>query len=90
MLTVKLDTGAEVSVLPMHLYNQLQVKPPFKTTSMKLSAYGGTSVKPMGICKLLPCTGNGKVCDVKFYVAPVNAQAILGLTNNYWLSQESM
>ena len=51
-LTVKLDTGAEVSVLPMHLYNKLQVKPPLKTTSMKLSAYGGTSIKPMGICKL--------------------------------------
>ena len=80
-LTVKLDTGAEVSVLPMHLYNKLQVKPPLKTTSMKLSAYGGTSIKPMGICKL-PCTGNGKVCDVKFYVAPVNAQAILGLIIN--------
>ena len=79
-LTMKLDTGAEVSVLPMHLYNKLQVKPPLKTTSMKLSAYGGTSIKPMGICKL-PCTGNGKVCDVKFYVAPVNAQAILGLND---------
>ena len=79
-LTVKLDTGAEVSVLPLHLYNKLQIKPPLKTTSMKLSAYGGTSIKPTGTCKLT-CTGNSKVCDVKFYVAPVNAQAILGLTD---------
>ena len=43
MLTVKLDTGAEVSVLPMHLYNKLQVKPSstqnHACTSMKLSAY---------------------------------------------------
>ena len=79
-LTVKLDTGAEVSVLPLHLYNKLQIKPPLKTTSMKLSAYGDTSIKPTGTCKLT-CTGNSKVCDVKFYVAPVNAQAILGLTD---------
>ena len=27
------------------------------------------------------CTGNDKVCDFKFYVAPVNAQAILGLND---------
>ena len=40
-LTVKLDTGAEVSVLPLHLYNKLQAKPALKTTTMKLSTYGG-------------------------------------------------
>jgi len=71
---------AEVSVLPMYLYNKLQVKPTLKATSMKLSAYGGTSIKPTGTCKLT-CTSNNNVCDVKFYVAPVKAQAILGLND---------
>ena len=79
-LTVKLDTGAEVSVLPLHLYNKLQVKPALKTTTMKWSAYGGTAIKPNGTCKLT-CTSNSKVCDVTFYVAPVNAQPILGLND---------
>ena len=79
-LTVKLDTGAEVSVLPLHLYNKLQVKPALKTTTMKLSAYGGTPIKPNGTCKLT-CTSNSKVCDITFYVAPISAQPILGLND---------
>ena len=46
-LTIKLDTGAEVSVLPLHLYNKLQVKPTLKATIMKLSAYGALLLNPM-------------------------------------------
>ena len=67
-----------MNVLPLHLYNKLQVKPALKTTTMKLSAYEGTHIKPNGICKLT-CTSNSKVCDITFYVAPVDAQPILGL-----------
>ena len=69
-----------MSVLPLHLYNKLQVKPALKTTTMKLSAYGGSAIKPNGTCKLT-CTSNGKMCDVTFYVAPANAQPILGLND---------
>ena len=54
-----------MSVLPLHLYNKLQVKPALKTTTMKLNAYGGTAIKPIGTCKLT-CTSNSKVCDVMF------------------------
>ena len=69
-----------MSVLPLHLYNNLHTKPPLKDTTMKLSAYGGSSIKPTGTCKLT-CSNNSKVCDVEFYVAAVNAQAILGLND---------
>ena len=64
-----------MNVLPLHLYNKLQVKSALKTTTMKLSAYGGTAIKPNGTYKLT-CTSNSKLCDVTFYVAPVNAQPI--------------
>ena len=47
---------------------------------MKLSAYGGTPMKPNGTCELT-CSSNSKECDIIFYVAPVNAQAILGLND---------
>ena len=67
-LNVKLDTGAEVSVLPLHMYNKLQVKPPLKATNMKLTAYGGATITPTGACKL---TCNNREWDVKFYVASV-------------------
>ena len=56
---------------------KLQTKPPLKTITIKLSAYGGSSIKLTGTCRLT-CTSDSKVCDVKFYVAPVKAQAILG------------
>ena len=79
-LTIKLDTGAEVSVLPLHLYNKLHVKPALNSTSMKLSAYGGTPIKLNDTCKLT-CSSNSKECDITFYVAPVNAQAILCLND---------
>ena len=51
-LNIKLDTGAEVSVLPLHVYNELQVKPPLKPAGLKLTAYGGTSITPSVTCKL--------------------------------------
>ena len=40
----------------------------------------GTAIKPNGTCKLT-CTSNSKVCDVTFYVAPINAQSILSLND---------
>ena len=81
-LTCKLDTGAEVSVLPLHTYNKLDTKPTLKSTSMNLTAYGGSSIKPSGTCKLT-CSNQakGNTCEVKFYVTPVDAHPILGLTD---------
>ena len=80
-LNVKLDTGAEVSVLPLCTYNELQVKPPLKPTGLKLTAYGGTSITPSGTCKLA-CSGPSQnKWDVKFYVASVQAHPILGLSD---------
>ena len=79
-LTFKLDTGAEVSVLPLQIYDKLQSKPLLKSTNMKLTTYGGSSIKLNGTCRLT-CSNQAKdsTCEVKFYLAPVNAQPILGL-----------
>jgi len=81
-LTCKLDTGAEVSVLPLHTYNKLDSKPTLKSTSMNLTAYGGSSIKLGGTCKLT-CSNQAKsnTCEVKFYVTPVDTHPILGLTD---------
>ena len=80
-LYCKLDTGAEVSVLPAKLYEKLQPKPSLKQTSMKLTAYGGTSIQPIGSCQLT-CTAPDSVNSktIEFYITPVDAQPILGLT----------
>ena len=73
-LYCKLDTGAEVSVLPVKLYEKLQPKPSLKQTSMKLTAYGGTSIQPIGSCQLTctaPDSANSKT--IEFYITPVDA-----------------
>ena len=46
--TLKLDTGAEAKILPIATYNKLSLKPPLKPTDVKLTAYGGTSLSPLG------------------------------------------
>ena len=81
-LGVKLDTGAEVSVLPSKIYDKLQPKPPLKNTSMTLTAYGGMPIRPSGICKLMCDTpASDSVPEVDFYVTPVDAHPILALTD---------
>ena len=77
-ITCKLDTGAEASVLPTSVYNQLPIKPQLKPTNINLSAYGGATINPIGTC-LLQCQSKDQHHNVKFYVVTVDSQPILGL-----------
>ena len=77
-ITCKLDTGAEASVLPISAYNKLLIKPYLKPTDIKLSAYGGSSITPVGTC-VLQCNGKDKRHNLKFYVVTVDSQPILGV-----------
>ena len=78
-ITLKLDTGAEVSVLPLKIHKCLSNKPAMKHTSITLSAYGGSIIKPVGTCTL-KC--KGKISSpVTFYVVSVVVQLLLGLTD---------
>jgi hypothetical protein len=46
----KLDTGAQVNVLPRSQYNRLIRKPKLKSTKVKLTAYNGTNIPVVGKC----------------------------------------
>jgi hypothetical protein len=46
----KLDTGAQVNVLPKSQYNRLLRKPKLKNTKVKLTAYNGTNIPVVGKC----------------------------------------
>lgn len=49
---------------------------------MKLTAYGGMSIQPCGMCKLTSSTQDfSNTLDVDFYVTAVDAHPILGLTD---------
>ena len=47
--TFKLDT-AEANVIPIKVFNQLTNRPEVQPTKTKLTAYGGTTIKPLGTC----------------------------------------
>ena len=48
-ITLKLDTGAEANILPIATYDNFLIKPPLQPTNVKLTAYGETSLSPIGI-----------------------------------------
>ena len=56
VIQCKVDTGAEGNILPHHIYSQicanLQEKPRIRPSNTGIVAYGGTTVKQHGICKL--------------------------------------
>ena len=78
-MTFKLDTGAEANVIPTRLYKKMKVKPVLKPTNVRLTAYGGTSITPIGACQLV-CKGKSQYHTIKFYVVSVDANPILGLS----------
>ena len=77
-ITLKLDTGAEANILPISTYNKFPFKPPLHPTNTKLTAYGGASLSPIGVCSL-DCNVKGLQRNVKFFVLDVDSQPILGL-----------
>ena len=81
-LYCKLDTGAEVSILPVNIYEKLQPRPQLHPTKVKLTAYGGTPIQSSGTYHL-NCTSadSTEPLSVEFFVTPVDAQVILGLTD---------
>lgn len=44
----KLDTSAEVNILPLYVLNSVRVKPKFNETNLHLTAYGNFKLKPEG------------------------------------------
>ena len=73
------STRAEASVLPLKVHKRLNNRPVIEHITITLSAYGGSVIKPVGTCTL-KC--KGKISSpITFYVVPIAAQLILGLTD---------
>ena len=78
LVKFKLDTGAEVNVLPTRIYSELKNKPPLTKTNAVLSSYGEFQVKTQGKVNL-ECRVPGLRETLQFYVASVESPPILGL-----------
>ncbi|XP_028416269.1 uncharacterized protein K02A2.6-like [Dendronephthya gigantea] len=81
---VKLDTGAEVNVMPDRVYQQLVEKNDgtksvqLKNTAIKLTGYGGAEIPVKGTC-ILPCTYKTQQIMSKFFVVETNYRTVLSL-----------
>ena len=75
---MKLDTGAEVNVMPKRVYNQLTHSSKLEKTSVKLHGYGGHDIPVLG-STILTCKMNGIKEETKFFVVETKSRTTLGL-----------
>ncbi|GFS69044.1 retrovirus-related Pol polyprotein from transposon opus [Nephila pilipes] len=75
----KLDTGAEVNILPLYILNMFKVKSKLSETNLSLTTYGNFKLKP-DVYLIINCSTNKlKSVPLPFYVVNVKSKPILGL-----------
>ena len=77
----KIDTGAQVNVLPKKYFDKLKPRPQLKTTSVKLSAYNDTSI-PFAGKSIVPLLHKGTKHYVLFIVVSFDTTPIIGLNTS--------
>ena len=77
---LKVDTGAEVSLLPRVVYNRLHQKSELHLSAAKLLLYGVATAVPVdGQCVCQVTQENGRVRYLRFLVVPFQEEPLLGL-----------
>jgi transposase InsO family protein len=74
----KIDTGAQTNILPLSVYNQLNIKPTLEKTNVKLSAYNGGDIPAIGKCELR-LESKTENYEVAFIVTDTESPPLLGL-----------
>ena len=74
VINFKMDTGAQVNLLPVSEINKLRPRPKILSSSIKLSAYNGSDIKVMGKVNL-----KVKGANVEFIIVDERLKPILGL-----------
>ena len=80
---MKIDTGAEVTVMPRRVFNQVNDRNKesiltLKSTSTKLIGYGGNTIPVCGVCAA-KCSFQGTILHTNFYVLETDSRSVLGL-----------
>ena len=72
-IKVKLDTGAQVNIMPVQVYNSMNTykSKVLQPTKVKLTAYGGNNIPVIGLCQL-KCKYKTEVHNLQFYVVDAN------------------
>ena len=74
----KLDTGAEVNVMPNRIFRKLKKKAVLEQTPVNLKSYGGHDIPTRGQCTL-DCKSGDKSKILDFYVVETESRTIIGL-----------
>lgn len=74
----KVDTGAEMNVLPLRVFKRLNLDHELSRTDIRLRAFGGQRIVPVGMCSLL-CNYKNMFLRVVFAVVDLDVIPILGL-----------
>lgn len=77
-LKFKLDTGAQVNVIPLREYDSLKDECKIQPTSRRLTGYGGEKLAVKGTCTLR-CRYKERDMLLDFYIVDTQAPPVLGL-----------
>ena len=75
----KLDSGAQVNILPEHIYKELRVRPKLHRTRVKLTSYSSDCIPVKGKVIARIEKGQNKSYPVQFFVVPAKSVPIIGL-----------
>ncbi|GFX42229.1 uncharacterized protein TNCV_4310641 [Trichonephila clavipes] len=75
----KLDTEAEINILPLYILNMFKVNPKLSKTNISLTTYGNFNLKPSGSLIINCSTDKLKKAPLPFYIVNVKSKSILGL-----------
>lgn len=74
----KIDTGAEVNILPYKIFKRINQQFKIQKTKNRLEVYGGGKMIPFGIVSLI-CNYKNKSLLTDFYITDCDAQPLLSL-----------
>ena len=75
----KIDSGAQVNILPLHAYHKLYKKPTVKKANVKLTAYNGSDIPVIGKCIVRLKNEHIPEVPVLFVIADTVSPPIIGL-----------
>ena len=79
VLKLKLDTGAQANVMPLHTYNSIKESvSELQPTDARLTGYGGHRLSLAGKCHI-NCYYKNNPYNLEFYVVEAQSPAALGL-----------
>ena len=81
----KLDSGAQVNVIPRSIYKKLQPRPKLRETKLRLTAYNNTTIPIYGKC-IATLKHQGTNFNTLFTVVDDNYSPILGLKTSEHLN----